>query len=536
MRFQEQTGIPFTWLKGSEQVSEAALRLAGVSREEIDAGFASDPSSRVQIQIVAKKGLVIRLTRNLDKTRGFVNSATAVIEESLCGNEVCVARLRGTGNLILVHPMHEDGKVFLPCCYGYATTIRRAQGSSIPAGAIWFNQKKHAAVRGYGYVAVSRFSSKKGCFMFGRLRQSDFLPVGGQGDAEHVCRGVCSEDTASDDSDFDGRRVLFEDSEGSAVAERPPHEEMPDSGLCVGGAFDEDADAEHACRGAQSEGASSGDSDFEGAQDAGRCLAAAFAGEADEGARGAPSEGGLETDSEADVKRPMSMSDWEEAATHTDSDLASRHWCSLTDPEEARRLSDSDLADDPRDVGGLENATSHAEWSLSDPAASPPESDSSGDVQGGGPRGGDGDRPLGGRCAAPPDFGAEAQRLDDSDLADDSMDFGEQQNASAESGQESVPPGETSALPVRWPGAAASGWRSSSEGGDGAAGGGSGAPSVEGESPGNCPGLLVDCPTPEERPATPELAPAADLADALRAGLGAAEWDAAIGKWVPVQL
>ena len=98
-------------------------------------------------------------------------------------------------------------------------------------------------------------------------------------------------------------------------------------------------------------------------------------------------------------------------------------------------------------------------------------------------------------------------RLDDSDLADDSMGFGEQQNASAESGQESVPPDETSALLVPWPGAAASGWRSSSEDGDGAAEGGGGAPSVEGGSPGNSPGLLVDCPTPEARPATPELAP-----------------------------
>ena len=40
-----------------------------------------------------------------------------------------LARLVGTGNMVLVHPMEESGSIFLPCCYGYATTIRRAQGA-----------------------------------------------------------------------------------------------------------------------------------------------------------------------------------------------------------------------------------------------------------------------------------------------------------------------------------------------------------------------------------------------------------------------
>eukprot|EP00959_Pyramimonas_sp_CCMP1952_P361237 7565383-Pyramimonas_sp.AAC.1 len=91
MQLEKQTGIPFTWLcatnKGSEEVSAAALRLAGVTPKELEAGFDPDPASRVQIKIVAKPGLLVRLTRTLDKVRGFVNGATAVIYESLCGNE-----------------------------------------------------------------------------------------------------------------------------------------------------------------------------------------------------------------------------------------------------------------------------------------------------------------------------------------------------------------------------------------------------------------------------------------------------------------
>ena len=52
-------------------------------------------------------------------------------------------KLHGTGNMVLVYLMEENGAVFLPCCYGYATTTRRAQGASLEQGCIWFNQKRH---------------------------------------------------------------------------------------------------------------------------------------------------------------------------------------------------------------------------------------------------------------------------------------------------------------------------------------------------------------------------------------------------------
>ena len=68
----------------------------------------------------------------------------------------------GTGNFVLVYPMEEEGAIFLPCCYGYATTIRRAQGADLYQGCIYFDQKKFPAGRGYGYVAVSRFMSPCG--------------------------------------------------------------------------------------------------------------------------------------------------------------------------------------------------------------------------------------------------------------------------------------------------------------------------------------------------------------------------------------
>ena len=104
-----------------------------------------------------------------------------------------------SGNLVLVHPIEENGQRFMPLTYGYATTVRRAQGASLDCGCIYFDQKKRAAGRGYGYVAVSRFKTRDGCFLYGKLRQTDFLPVGEGMDSEVLERGVLSDTTDSDD-------------------------------------------------------------------------------------------------------------------------------------------------------------------------------------------------------------------------------------------------------------------------------------------------------------------------------------------------
>ena len=129
--------------------------------------------------------------------RGFLNGALATVVESLVGDAVFVAKLHATGNYVLVHPMEEDGQRFLPCCYGYATTIRRAQGADLFHGAIYFDQKKTAG-RGYGYVAVGRFKLRQGCFLYGRLRRTDFLPVGEEQADEVFERDVESQSTDSD--------------------------------------------------------------------------------------------------------------------------------------------------------------------------------------------------------------------------------------------------------------------------------------------------------------------------------------------------
>ena len=171
----------------------------GIEESELEDGYLCDTASKSELRILARPGIVVRLTRNLDKQRGFVNGATGVVEYSLRGNAVFVVRLVGTGNLVLVHPMTEDGATFLPCCYGYATTIRRAQGASLEMGCVYFDQKHHHAGRGYGYVGVSRFKSRAGVHLYGKLRRTDFLPVGDEQEDEVLERGWSSANTSDDE-------------------------------------------------------------------------------------------------------------------------------------------------------------------------------------------------------------------------------------------------------------------------------------------------------------------------------------------------
>ena len=117
--------------------------------------------------------------------------------QRLC-DYVAIVRLT-TGNLVLLHPVSAgDDSFFLPCTYGYASTIRRAQGSSLSMGCLYFDHC-YPPERGYGYVGASRFRSAEGLFQYGRLRRSDRRPVGRELPMEQVARGDSSLESGSDD-------------------------------------------------------------------------------------------------------------------------------------------------------------------------------------------------------------------------------------------------------------------------------------------------------------------------------------------------
>ena len=127
--------------------------LTGVTTEQRQCGHQGDENAQAGKMFI-KPGLWIRLTRNLDKSRGFVNGALAQVEEVLASDAIGVTAFTAklsTGTMVLVHPIAMGRKMFLPCTYGYATTIRRAQGSSLHLGALYFDHS-FPPEKGYGYV------------------------------------------------------------------------------------------------------------------------------------------------------------------------------------------------------------------------------------------------------------------------------------------------------------------------------------------------------------------------------------------------
>ena len=67
----------------------------------------------------ASPGVHVRLTRNLDKDRGFVSGAVRIVKQVLSHDEngvpiVFTVQL-STGVFVLVHPIRDKKRVFLPC-------------------------------------------------------------------------------------------------------------------------------------------------------------------------------------------------------------------------------------------------------------------------------------------------------------------------------------------------------------------------------------------------------------------------------------
>ena len=209
--YGRQQNVIFSWLcvtnTGAERVNAAALRLLGIDNTDENLLFGDPKVNAGRINITT--GVMLRLTRNLDKGRGFVNGAIGEVYAEL-GHHAFILKL-STGNLVLVHPISVGGRHVFPCAYGYATTIRKAQGASLAAGCLYFDHC-YPSERGYGYVGASRFRSKDGIFYYGTLRRSDWLPRQTSED-QQVVRSMDSE---SEDSRDAANESEYGSSDGSS--------------------------------------------------------------------------------------------------------------------------------------------------------------------------------------------------------------------------------------------------------------------------------------------------------------------------------
>ncbi|CAK0851570.1 unnamed protein product, partial [Prorocentrum cordatum] len=199
---KDRAGKYFTFLTVTNAAARALnlLRLRmefGIDEEELGAhGVPGDPGAGGG-RMIFRKGMRLRLTRNIDKDQGFVNGCLGHVEEVL-SVQPPVFVLRTTENTrLLVHYVFADGQKFMPCTYGWAMTIRRSQGSTLDMGAICFDRTRRAPTagrkrpdRGYAYVALSRFRTRDSVFLLGRIRATDWLPVGGDPSAEQTCAGL----------------------------------------------------------------------------------------------------------------------------------------------------------------------------------------------------------------------------------------------------------------------------------------------------------------------------------------------------------
>ena len=61
-------------------------------------------------------------------------------------------------------------------------------------------------------VAISRFRSRAGCYLYGKLRMTDFPPVGEEREDEVTKRGYQSE---TDDSEEEGMEHAFQGGDSS---------------------------------------------------------------------------------------------------------------------------------------------------------------------------------------------------------------------------------------------------------------------------------------------------------------------------------
>ena len=140
----------------------------------------------------------------VERCETFADFSLTIKMGEVLSRHTCVVKL-SSGALALLHPVSGDGErhLFLPCVYGYATTIRRAQGATLQLGCLYFDHC-YPPERGYGYVGVSRFTSQLGVYHFGRIRRTDWLPVGGPGEPheqEVRSEASCQSSEGGDDSD-----------------------------------------------------------------------------------------------------------------------------------------------------------------------------------------------------------------------------------------------------------------------------------------------------------------------------------------------
>ena len=125
-------------------------------------------------------GVRVVLTRNLDKSRGFVNGMAATV---LGLKRQCVVVQTRTGHVLTVFPYRDEesrpeerAPACLPLRLGYATTLQKIQGATLEHATLWLDV---ANIEAAGYVALSRVRKDADWKFIGHLTPHHFTPASG---------------------------------------------------------------------------------------------------------------------------------------------------------------------------------------------------------------------------------------------------------------------------------------------------------------------------------------------------------------------
>ena len=125
------------------------------------------------------EGQRVFLTRNLDKENGFVNGMAAVIESYDPAGQ-CLTVVTKQGKPLALHKCSDevDGRrdrvVSFPVRIGYATTIQKIQGATLPHCTVWLDQPGCKAA---AYVAMSRVQRDEDYLIAGAVGTKHFVPA-----------------------------------------------------------------------------------------------------------------------------------------------------------------------------------------------------------------------------------------------------------------------------------------------------------------------------------------------------------------------
>ena len=122
------------------------------------------------------KGMRVMITQNRDKTQNVVNGQMANVE--MCQNATVILRLPDN-KLVATYPVTcqcgSIQKTVYPFRLGYANTMCKAQGQTLPKAILWFDLDNIPP--GTAYVALSRVKKLCDVLFVTPLRVSLFKPV-----------------------------------------------------------------------------------------------------------------------------------------------------------------------------------------------------------------------------------------------------------------------------------------------------------------------------------------------------------------------